>query len=49
MRERARQIGSKLTVWSGSGGGTEIELSIAASVAYGGSPNRFRWRLFEKK
>jgi signal transduction histidine kinase len=49
MRERARQIGAKLTVWSGAGDGTEIELSIAASVAYGASLNRSRLRLFEKK
>jgi hypothetical protein len=49
MRERARQIGAKLTVWSGAGDGTEIELSIGASVAYGASPNRSCLRLFEKK
>ena len=49
MRERARQIGAKLTVWSGAGGGTEIELHITASVAYGASPNRSRLRLFEKE
>jgi signal transduction histidine kinase/ligand-binding sensor domain-containing protein len=49
MRERARQIGAKLTVWSGAGGGTEIELSITASVAYGAPPNRSHLRLFEKE
>jgi signal transduction histidine kinase/ligand-binding sensor domain-containing protein len=49
MRERARQIGAKLTVWSGAGGGTEIELSIAASIAYRASPKRSRLRLFEKR
>lgn len=48
MRERANQIGAKLMVWSGAGGGTEIELRIAASVAYGAS-NRSRFGLFEKK
>ena len=28
MRERARRIGGKLDVWSATGAGTEIELSI---------------------
>ncbi len=36
MRERAKQIGAKLEIWSGAGAGTEIELSIAGSIAYGG-------------
>jgi two-component sensor histidine kinase len=34
MRERARQVGAELTIWSREGMGTEIELSIAGSVAY---------------
>jgi signal transduction histidine kinase/ligand-binding sensor domain-containing protein len=46
MRERANQIGAKLTIWSGGGTGTEIELSIAGSIAYGTSPGRSRLRLF---
>jgi nitrate/nitrite-specific signal transduction histidine kinase len=49
MRERARQIGAKLTVWSGAGTGTEIELSIEGSIAYGTSPGRSGLRLFRKK
>jgi len=49
MRERARQIGAKLTVWSGAGAGTEIELSIPGSHAYGRSPKRSRWQLFREK
>jgi signal transduction histidine kinase/ligand-binding sensor domain-containing protein len=40
MRERARQIGGKLDIWSGVGAGTEIEFSIAASIAYGTPPGR---------
>lgn len=43
MRERAKQIGGKLEIWSGVGTGTEIEVSIAASIAYGTSPG---WSLF---
>jgi signal transduction histidine kinase/ligand-binding sensor domain-containing protein len=36
MRERAKQIGGNLGIWSGAGprAGTEIELTIAASIAY---------------
>jgi signal transduction histidine kinase/ligand-binding sensor domain-containing protein len=52
MRERAGQIGAKLSIWSGVRSGTEIELSIAASIAYGGTSRgktgRSRRRLFRK-
>jgi hypothetical protein len=34
MRERAKLIGGRLTVWSAQGSGTEIELAIPASYAY---------------
>jgi signal transduction histidine kinase len=34
MRERAKLIGGKLTVWSELDSGTEVELSIAAARAY---------------
>ena len=44
MRERARQIGANLTIWSGAGNGTEIEVSIPGSIAYRGLPRpAFRW------
>jgi signal transduction histidine kinase/streptogramin lyase len=49
MRERARQIGAKLTIWSGVGTGTEIELSIPGSIAYGKPPGRIRSGLFRRK
>jgi len=49
MRERARQIGANLTIWSGAGSGTEIELRIAGSIAYGKPPGSSRLRLFRKK
>jgi signal transduction histidine kinase len=48
MRERAQQIGAKLTIWSGVGSGTEIELSLEGSMAYGTPPGS-RLRLFRKK
>jgi signal transduction histidine kinase/ligand-binding sensor domain-containing protein len=35
MRERAAEIGAKLEIWSGAGSGTEIDLSIPGSIAYG--------------
>ncbi len=49
MRERARRIGGKLDVWTATGAGTEIALSIPASIAYGTSPGRSVLRLFGKK
>ena len=42
MRERARQIGADLTIWSRPGTGTEIELSLAGTIAYNKSPQRSR-------
>ena len=35
MRERAEQIGAQLDIWSEVGSGTEVELRIPGSVAYG--------------
>jgi signal transduction histidine kinase len=35
MRERAKQVGGKLTVWTGKDAGTEVELAIPALRAYG--------------
>jgi signal transduction histidine kinase/ligand-binding sensor domain-containing protein len=49
MRERAKRIGGRLDVWSGDGAGTEIELSIPGSIAYGTSPGRTVLGLFRKK
>jgi signal transduction histidine kinase len=42
MRERAKLIGGKLEVWSSFGSGTEIELSVPASIAYIGSATGLR-------
>jgi ligand-binding sensor domain-containing protein/two-component sensor histidine kinase len=49
MRERARRIGGKLDVWTGTGAGTEIELSIPGSIAYGTSGGRTVLGLFRRK
>jgi signal transduction histidine kinase len=40
MRERAAEIGAKLDIWSGAGTGSEIDLSIGGSLAYGKRPGR---------
>ena len=48
MRERAKSIGGQLEVWSERGAGTEVELTIPASVAYGGHGGR-RFRVFKGK
>jgi len=42
MRERARQIGSKLVILSGVGTGTEIELTVPGSMAYAKLARRSR-------
>ena len=49
MQERAKEIGGKLIIWSDAGSGTEIELSIAGSIAYGASGGLSLLRLFRKK
>src|SRR5215472_2189570 len=46
MRERAKQIGGKLELWSKAGAGTEIDLSIPGSVAYPTSVARPLFSLF---
>jgi signal transduction histidine kinase len=48
MRERAKLMGGKLTVWSELDSGTEVELRIPASRAYEIPPARRRWWLAEK-
>ena len=48
MRERAKLIGGKLTVWSELDAGTEVELSIPASRAYTAPTEGQRMRLTEK-
>ncbi|MFZ0590337.1 MAG: triple tyrosine motif-containing protein, partial [Bryobacteraceae bacterium] len=50
MRERAEQMGAKFGIWSGAAGaGTEIELTISGSIAYGKSANRSRFWPFREK
>jgi signal transduction histidine kinase/ligand-binding sensor domain-containing protein len=42
MQERARRAGGKVTVWSERDSGTEIELTIPASIAYNKLPRAQR-------
>ena len=46
IRERAKRIGARLALWSESGAGTEVELTVPASVAYTASHVRRRFGLF---
>jgi two-component sensor histidine kinase/streptogramin lyase len=43
MSERAKQIGARLDFWSEAGVGTEVQLTVPASIAYL-TPHK-RWRL----
>jgi signal transduction histidine kinase/ligand-binding sensor domain-containing protein len=49
MRERAKQIGGRMEIWSGAKTGTEIELSIPGSIAYGTPAERSLLGFFRKK
>jgi signal transduction histidine kinase/ligand-binding sensor domain-containing protein len=48
MRERAKLLGGKITVWSELDSGTEVELSIPAANAYATADGRRRSWLAEK-
>jgi hypothetical protein len=49
MRERAREIGAQLEMWSEVGAGTEVELRIPGSIAYETAGRRGGLHLFRKK
>jgi len=49
MRERATRIGGRLEFWSEAGAGTEVELSIPASIAYAAPRSGRRFQLIRKK
>jgi nitrate/nitrite-specific signal transduction histidine kinase len=40
MRERAKLVGGRLDVWSELDSGTEVELSIPATIAYSRATDR---------
>jgi signal transduction histidine kinase len=43
MRERAEIVGGRLEIWSKLGSGTELELSIPGTIAYGASARQSWW------
>jgi signal transduction histidine kinase/ligand-binding sensor domain-containing protein len=55
MRERAKLMGGKLTVWTAAETGTEIELIVPAAHSYAASPRRswfaerFSWKSMRSK
>ncbi|HEX5423325.1 MAG TPA: two-component regulator propeller domain-containing protein [Bryobacteraceae bacterium] len=49
MRERAKNIGANLSIWSRAGAGTEIELNMPGSLAYQATPRRFRFGWLRNK
>jgi len=49
MRERADSLGAKMEVWSESGAGTEVQLTIPAAIAYEEPLKRERFRFFRSK
>jgi nitrate/nitrite-specific signal transduction histidine kinase len=49
IRERAKQIGAQLNLWSEVGAGTEVEISLPASLAYAQSGDTRRFTMFRKK
>ena len=49
MRERADSLGAQMEVWSESGAGTEIQLTIPAAIAYEEPLKRERFRFFRNK
>jgi signal transduction histidine kinase len=48
VRERAERTGAQLEFWSEAGAGTEVQLTVPASVAYENSHDGVRSRLLRK-
>jgi signal transduction histidine kinase len=49
MRERAQRIGARLDFWSEAGAGTEVQLTVAASIAYQTNHQESRSWLLRRK
>jgi signal transduction histidine kinase/ligand-binding sensor domain-containing protein len=43
MRERTQTIGGQLNIWSSPGLGTEVDLTVPATIAYGDTRKRTNW------
>jgi signal transduction histidine kinase/ligand-binding sensor domain-containing protein len=48
MRERARNVGAHLSIWSNPSAGTEIDLRVPAKVAYSRSQKESLWRWIKR-
>ena len=48
MYERAEGIGARLDIWNEAGAGTEVRLTVPASIAYEKSGDGGRFKLFRK-
>jgi len=48
MRERARNVGAHLSIWSNPGAGTEIDLKIPAKVVYPRNLKESRWQWIKR-
>ena len=50
MRERAKRIGARLDLWSEGGAGTEVQLTVPASIAYQTNhKEKWSWLLGRKR
>jgi signal transduction histidine kinase len=49
VRERAKLVGAQLDFWSEAGAGTEVQVTVPASVAYAKSPEARVFGLFRNK
>ncbi len=49
IRERAKLAGAQLDFWSEAGAGTEVQVTVPASVAYANSREARLFGLFRKK
>jgi signal transduction histidine kinase len=49
MYERAKNVHARLSIWSKPGAGTEVELTIPASIAYDAAPARGRIRRSQRE
>jgi len=49
MRERAKKIGARMVIWSETGAGTEVELTVPARITYAKSRGRRRFTLFRNR
>jgi len=48
VRERAQQMGAKVDFWGEAGKGTEVQLTVAAAIAYEKTPDRSGFGLFRR-